>query len=89
MNMLFEVDDLAVVSPATVSRLGMIYMEPRSLGLRAYYDNWLKGLPERFTSSKNFIDILNQLFNKYVEPSLKFLRKNMKEVLTTPDNNLI
>ena len=89
MTMMFEVEDLAVASPATVSRCGMVYMEPVSMGLRPYYDSWLDGLPESFTSRKNFVNTLNKLFDTYVEISINFLRKNMKEVITTPDNNLV
>ena len=46
MTMMFEVADLSQASPATVSRCGMVYLEPSILGLEPFVECWLKRLPD-------------------------------------------
>lgn len=41
-RMIFEVADLAVASPATVSRCGMVYLDTRVVGLQPLVNAWLK-----------------------------------------------
>ncbi|KAG8128293.1 hypothetical protein E2320_015162 [Naja naja] len=64
MTMMFEVQDLAVASPATVSRCGMVYLEPSILGLKPFVECWLKNIPEIM---KPFSEQLASLFNRFLE----------------------
>jgi len=45
MTMMFEVEDLAEASPATVSRCGMVYVTPEKLGWEPLLHNWVARLP--------------------------------------------
>jgi dynein heavy chain len=42
MRMLFEVQDLAVASPATVSRCGMVYLTAEEMGWKPYVQSWIQ-----------------------------------------------
>ncbi|KAM7402690.1 hypothetical protein PAMP_017906 [Pampus punctatissimus] len=85
MTMMFEVQDLAVASPATVSRCGMVYLEPSILGLIPFTECWLKQVPE---TMKLYTQQLDSLFARFLQDSITFVRTSVKEVITSLDSNL-
>ncbi|PFH33986.1 dynein heavy chain family protein [Besnoitia besnoiti] len=71
--LLFEVDDLQYASPATVSRCGMVYVDPRNLGPAPYFDKWLRARhPEAAAET------LEEFYDKYVPPACEFLFKQKR-----------
>ncbi|KAJ3097104.1 Dynein heavy chain 10, axonemal [Phlyctochytrium planicorne] len=65
ISLLFEVGDLQYASPATVSRCGMVYMDPKNLGYKPFFHKWVN-----MRQNKAEGDILLKLFTKYVPAAI-------------------
>jgi len=63
MTMMFEVEDLLEASPATVSRCGMVYIDPERMGWEFMLTPWMAALPHalkrdgRGTLIKEILDV--------------------------------
>ena len=76
MRMLFEVEDLSVASPATVSRCGMVYVPEENVGWKDNLHKWMQ---------YPFFDHLNdetkmtirQLFEEFVPQGLRFWKEEV------------
>uniref|UniRef100_A0A182IR22 AAA+ ATPase domain-containing protein n=1 Tax=Anopheles atroparvus TaxID=41427 RepID=A0A182IR22_ANOAO len=65
--LLFEVGDLAYASPATVSRAGMVYLDPKNLGYACYWERWLH---KRYYEER---EILQKIFDTIVPCTIDFI----------------
>nr|XP_014349786.1 PREDICTED: dynein heavy chain 3, axonemal [Latimeria chalumnae] len=81
MSLIFEPADLEQASPATVSRCGMIYMEPHQLGWNPLKESYMDTLPA--TLSAEHHELINDLFNWLVQPCLDFIRHECRFVVQT------
>lgn len=87
MNLIFEPMDLQAASPATVSRCGMVYMEPKSMGWRVLLDSWAVKLPEHFTPEDK--SHIVSLIDWVADHLLEFIRAHIEETSPTQDQNLL
>lgn len=85
MRILFEVQDLAVASPATVSRCGMVYLTYEELGWRPFVKTWLKTFFEEDILSDQLKDFVYSNFDATIDIGLEKIREHLAEPVKTVD----
>nr|XP_028557519.1 dynein heavy chain 2, axonemal isoform X1 [Podarcis muralis]XP_028557522.1 dynein heavy chain 2, axonemal isoform X1 [Podarcis muralis] len=79
VSLLFEVENLAVASPATVSRCGMVYTDYSDLGWKPYVLSWIEKRP------KTEAETLQRMFDKFTNKMLTFKKDNCQELVPIPE----
>lgn len=81
MNLIFEPMNLLVASPATVSRCGMVFMEPYMMGWYHLYKAWKLRLPAHF--DEKFKEDMDIFFLTVLTPMIGYFEAGEFE-LTAP-----
>ncbi|KAL0234517.1 hypothetical protein PCE1_001553 [Barthelona sp. PCE] len=66
-SLLFEVSNLNYASPATVSRCGMVWVDPKDLRYEPFFQTWLSHLPE------DYRPMVFDLFVRYVRKLIEWM----------------
>ncbi|XP_064550918.1 dynein axonemal heavy chain 10 [Drosophila montana] len=69
--LLFEVGNLFYASPATVSRAGMVYVDPKNLRYSPYWQRWVLTRPEPQR------EMLNDFFEKIIVNAIAFILEGL------------
>jgi dynein heavy chain len=88
MHMMFEVMDLKVASPATVSRCGMVYMEQVHVGTLSLMETWALSVMPEILDERCGRNLL-ALIREHVPACLDFVRENCREKIPSSDGNLM
>ncbi|XP_034231069.1 dynein heavy chain 2, axonemal [Thrips palmi] len=83
VSLLFEVEDLAEASPATVSRCGIVYNDYKDFGWKPYVDSWLE------SQNKDFASQMKEYFEHYVNPVLEFKKLHCIEPIPVAEISAI
>jgi dynein heavy chain, axonemal len=82
------VQDLAVASPATVSRCGMVYVSGAALGWKPYVRTWLVTRLGVIVDPE-LLEIVWDLFESHIDRTLAWVRRNGSEFIRSVDLNLV
>jgi len=86
IEMVFEVEDLSVASPATVSRCGMVFMEPIHVGWKPLIDTWKVKLDKLCPTEK---DNIVTTFKDKMGECIKYVRKKCRQYIASVDSNMV
>jgi len=84
VSLLFEVADLSVASPATVSRAGMIFLDVDDLGWKPFMTSWIEGHEHEAQR-----ELLIRSTDRFVQPLLDCVKTECKQVITNADVALV
>lgn len=73
VNFIFETHDLRFASPATVSRMGMIYLNDDDVNISSLVSKWRRDIGLDDSNQ------LSQLLKEFFEPVLKLLKENEED----------
>ena len=79
MRLLFEISNLKHATPATVSRAGILYINPGDLGWNPYVTSWVET-----RSSSNEKAQLTILFDKYIPSIQEAMKHRFKKITPIP-----
>ncbi len=78
-NVLFEVDNLRGVSPATISRCGIVLMDPIGLNWQALMSSWIDHWPNTSPITTFVKSLCNYLLPPCLQMALKYLQPPMPQ----------
>ncbi|XP_024913275.1 dynein heavy chain 3, axonemal-like [Cynoglossus semilaevis] len=87
MSLIFETADLEQASPATVSRCGMIYMEPDQLGWTPLRDSYMNTLPKHLNEQDR--ELIVALYDWIIQPCLDFIYNECRFIIDTSPIHLV
>ncbi|NWT02283.1 DYH9 protein, partial [Mionectes macconnelli] len=84
MRLLFEISHLRTATPATVSRAGILYINPSDLGWNPPVSSWID--QREIESERANLTIL---FDKYLPVCLDTLRTRFKKIIPIPEQSMV
>nr|CAB3238531.1 dynein beta chain, ciliary-like [Phallusia mammillata] len=84
MRLLFEIYHLKSATPATVSRAGILFVNPQDLGWNPPVTSWIDSRSVQSERAN-----LTILFDKYVPTCLEAMKSQFKTITPVPDNTMV